>query len=253
MPPTPISGRRPSVRACSRARTTRGAARRAAAPERPPASAAWRLRRPSRARVVLVATMPAMPAASATSTMSASSRSLEVGGDLQEERHRAGEGGVRGHHAGEQGRERRAALQVAQPLGVGRGDVDGGEVDEGAGGGAAPRRSRRRGRRSSCWRRGSGRRCRPAAARRGGRRSAATPSLLKPKRLMTARSSVRRKSRGRGLPGCGSGVAAPTSTKPKPARPSGATARGVLVEAGGETERVRQVEAGEAGGEARAR
>ena len=53
---------------------------------------------------------------------------------------------------------------------------------------------------------------------------AAAPSLLKPKRLMTARSRDRRNRRGRGLPGCGRGVAAPTSTKPKPARPSAATA-----------------------------
>ena len=42
------------------------------------------------------------------------------------------------------------------------------------------------------------------------------PSLLKPKRLIAALSSVSRKSRGLGLPGCGSGVAAPTSIKPKP-------------------------------------
>src|SRR5208283_3774036 len=33
---------------------------------------------------------------------------------------------------------------------------------------------------------------------------------------MTARSSSRRNTRGRGLPGCGSGVSVPTSTKPKP-------------------------------------
>ena len=53
---------------------------------------------------------------------------------------------------------------------------------------------------------------------------ACMPSLLKPNRLIAARSSVRRKSLGRGLPGWGRGVAAPTSIKPKPARHSGATA-----------------------------
>ena len=82
---------------------------------------------------------------------------------------------------------------------------------------------------------------------------ASTPSLLKPKRLITARSSARRKRRGRGLPGCGSGVAAPTSTKPKPAATSGADHLGVLVEAGGEAEGVGELEAGEAGARAAAR
>jgi hypothetical protein len=47
------------------------------------------------------------------------------------------------------------------------------------------------------------------------------PSLLKPKRLIAARSAASRNSRGRGLPGCGRGVAAPTSMKPKPLRDSG--------------------------------
>src|SRR5690606_6821497 len=46
--------------------------------------------------------------------------------------------------------------------------------------------------------------------------SAAWPSLLKPSRLMTARWSGRRKTRGRGLPACGSGVTVPTSAKPMP-------------------------------------
>jgi hypothetical protein len=44
----------------------------------------------------------------------------EVRGDLEKHRHRARERGVRGHHAGEQGRERVGALQVAQALGVRR-------------------------------------------------------------------------------------------------------------------------------------
>jgi hypothetical protein len=53
---------------------------------------------------------------------------------------------------------------------------------------------------------------------------AVMPWLLKPKRLIAARSSVRRKRRGFGLPGWARGVAAPISMKPKPARESGARA-----------------------------
>ena len=61
----------------------------------------------------------------------------------------------------------------------------------------------------------------PRLARAASRAStAASPSLLKPKRLITASSASRRNSRGRGLPGCGSGVTVPTSTKPKPTRSS---------------------------------
>ena len=44
------------------------------------------------------------------------------------------------------------------------------------------------------------------------------PSLLKPNRLIAARSGASRNRRGRGLPGCGRGVTAPTSQKPKPVR-----------------------------------
>src|SRR5207237_738408 len=43
-----------------------------------------------------------------------------------------------------------------------------------------------------------------------------TPKLLKPIRLMIARSSIRRNSRRRGLPVCGSGVSVPASTAPNP-------------------------------------
>ena len=46
------------------------------------------------------------------------------------------------------------------------------------------------------------------------------PRLLKPMRLITARSSASRNSRGCGLPACGRGVSVPTSTKPKPSRAS---------------------------------
>ena len=52
-------------------------------------------------------------------------------------------------------------------------------------------------------------------------RAASMPLLLNPKRLIAASSSVRRKRRGLGFPGCARGVIAPISTKPKPARIKG--------------------------------
>ena len=57
-------------------------------------------------------------------------------------------------------------------------------------------------------------------------------------RLITAWSGSRRNSRGRGLPACGRGVTVPVSTKPKPRRISAATADGVLVEPGGQADRI---------------
>ena len=53
-----------------------------------------------------------------------------------------------------------------------------------------------------------------------------SPSLLKPRRLMMAPSSVSRNTRGRGLPACGRGVTPPASMKEKPRRmrPSSAVA-----------------------------
>ena len=62
--------------------------------------------RPSRARVVLVATMRVDPGLGAVSTISASSAVGEVGGDLQEERHRPRQRAVRGDDAGEEPGER---------------------------------------------------------------------------------------------------------------------------------------------------
>ncbi len=94
--------------------------------------------------------------------------------------------------------------------------------------GAAPGEIARRGRRCPCWRRGSAPPARPRAAPASRAAIASAPSLLKPKRLIAARSSVSRNRRGRGLPGCGRGVAAPTSRKPKPARISGASATAFL-------------------------
>ena len=58
--------------------------------------------------------------------------------------------------------------------------------------------------------------------------AASIPALLNPKRLITARSSLSRNRRGRGLPGCGRGVTAPTSMNPNPARASGASASAFL-------------------------
>ena len=58
----------------------------------------------------------------------------------------------------------------------------------------------------------------PRGRRRASRAATASrPSLLKPMRLITAPSAVRRKRRGRGFPACGRGVTLPHSTKPKPA------------------------------------
>ncbi len=59
----------------------------------------------------------------------------------------------------------------------------------------------------------------PGPVRRCSRASAAScPPLLKPSRLITARSRGRRNTRGLGLPGCGSGVTVPISAKPQPSR-----------------------------------
>ena len=51
-----------------------------------------------------------------------------------------------------------------------------------------------------------------------------------------------RNSRGRGLPGCGRGVTVPTSMKPKPSARKGIDVHGVLVEAGGEADRIGKVQ-----------
>src|SRR4051812_24555019 len=52
------------------------------------------------------------------------------------------------------------------------------------------------------------------------RAAAAAPALLKPIRLISARSRGSRNSRGRGLPGWASAVTVPTSTNPKPSASS---------------------------------
>ena len=61
----------------------------------------------------------------------------------------------------------------------------------------------------------------PRLARAASRASTAErPSLLKPRRLITASSASSRNTRGRGLPSCGRKVTVPISTKPKPSRSS---------------------------------
>ena len=59
-------------------------------------------------------------------------------------------------------------------------------------------------------------------------------------RLITARSGASRNSRGRGLPACGRGVTVPVSMKPKPRRNSACDRHGVLVEPGGQADRIRE-------------
>ena len=56
-------------------------------------------------------------------------RIVEIGGDFEEHRDRARQRGPHLHHPGKQRHQRRAALQIAQPFGVGRADIDGGEID----------------------------------------------------------------------------------------------------------------------------
>ena len=65
----------------------------------------------------------------------------------------------------------------------------------------------------------------PLASRRA---TASAPELLNPMRFSSARSLGRRKSRGCGLPACGSAVTVPTSTKPKPSAPSALNRRASL-------------------------
>ena len=52
--------------------------------------------------------------------------------------------------------------------------------------------------------------------------------------------------RGRGLPGCGSGVTVPISAKPQPSAEHGVRHARVLVEAGGDADRIGQCQAAEA-------
>ena len=58
--------------------------------------------------------------------------------------------------------------------------------------------------------------------------AAAAPWLLKPIRLISARSRGRRNIRGFGLPGCGCAVTVPTSTNANPSMPSASGPRASL-------------------------
>ncbi len=175
---------------------------------------------------------------------------VEVGGDLQEHRHRPREAGVGRHHAREQRGEGGAALKLAQALGVRRGDVDGGEVDEGAGdaehlgevGGAV-----------GAVLVGAEVEADDAAGRAGGEaggdgggavvvEAEAVDDGAVPGQAEQARARVA------GLRPRGGGADLDEAEAGAAERGEGV---GVLVEAGGEAERVRQVEAGEAGGEPR--
>ena len=64
---------------------------------------------------------------------------LQVGGDLEEHRRRSRQRGPRLHHAAEKRAQGGGALEVAQRLRVGRGDVDGDEVGMASGHGQHPR------------------------------------------------------------------------------------------------------------------
>ena len=68
-------------------------------------------------------------------------------------------------------------------------------------------------------------------------------------RLISACSRRRRNRRGRGLPACGRGVTVPISTKLKPSGEQARDRLGILVEAGGQPERMRELEAQEPGPE----
>ena len=67
--------------------------------------------------------------------------------------------------------------------------------------------------------------------------TASAPSLLRPIRLTSARSSGRRNALGCGLPPEASAVTEPTSAKPKPSACPHVDASGVLVEPGRQTHR----------------
>jgi hypothetical protein len=67
--------------------------------------------------------------------------------------------------------------------------------------------------------------------------------LLKPRRLMSASASGKRKMRGFGLPGCGRGVTVPTSMKPKPIAPKPSMQRPFLSRPAGQPDAVRETSA----------
>ena len=216
------------------------------APDRPPVSSRCALCRPSRRDVVLVATIPAMPAASAASAIVGELVLRQIRRDLQEDRDRPRQPPHSPPPPAPAGRQRRLALQVAQAFGVGRGDVDGGEVDMRAAARAAPRaKSAGPVVRCPCWRRGSARSHRAAGGPRAAAPIASMPSLLKPKRLIAARSCgqpeeprlrIARLRPRRRRADLEKAEAGPRQRRQR---------HGVLVEARGEPHRVRQLQPGQ--------
>ncbi len=128
MPPTPISASLPWVR-CASCASVRVDFSNRAAPESPPGLAPLR---------AFEAVTGQGGVGGDDAGKACGQRHLDnlgqvgigkVGGDFQEDRDRAGQGGAGRHHACQHGGQRGAALQVAQVPGIGRRDVDGREID----------------------------------------------------------------------------------------------------------------------------
>jgi hypothetical protein len=77
---------------------------------------------------VFVAMIPSIFEASVTAAISSSSSSVRSGAIFTKTGIGSGQVGPRRHHALQDRLQRRWALQIAKPLGVGRRDVDGGEI-----------------------------------------------------------------------------------------------------------------------------
>ena len=160
--------------------------------------------------------MPSMPEASATAAMSARSGLAEIGRDLDEQRRCAPASPRAPRPARAAALERVARLQLAQPRRVRRRHVDHEIIGNR---GAAPHALDVVGHRVGA-----------VAVRADIDPDDARPAGAAPRRRSTARRGraveaepvdqravgSRRKTRGRGLPGCGRGVTVPISTKPKP-------------------------------------
>ena len=220
-------GRRPRVSRCSLART-RVDRSNSGAPDRPPVSPDCGSESPLRDRVVLVAISPSTPLSSTTAASSASAASSMSGAILTKTGGRAPDCS-RAVRTPESSAASACAPCRSRSFSV-LGELTF-TVRKSATGAQRRVTSAKSAARSvlslfAPMLRPTGTPPRLRAASRS--RIAAAPSLLKPKRLMIARSPGSRNRRGCGLPGCGRGVAAPTSTNPKPARVSASTARAFL-------------------------
>lgn len=71
-------------------------------------------------------------------------------------------------------------------------------------------------------------------------RTRSTPTPGNPSRFMSPESSMSRNMRGRGLPGCGSGVTVPASTNPHPIAANAPGAWASLSRPAGQSNRVRE-------------